>query len=264
MSDELLQACRDGDLRRVRYLVEEQHFDPRSCGNTECHNSALHWASVCDHLPIVQYLVEERNCDVGSRNKYGDAPIHRAAFHGRLGIVQYLSSKRGCSPMCKGWWGRSPLHCACQKGSLDVVKYLVEDLDMNPSSRDDNGVTPLHMAAQFGSLQVVQYMIEKGNCDVECRSKFGDTPLHHAAFGDRLDTVRYLVSTRGCDPTCKAWEPRGRTPLDWAQNEGHIHITAFLSSGNMVSSVRGCGCTMYNYIYTERNVNHCLCILVFW
>ena len=168
----LVLGSEDGDLRKVKYVVEVECVDPHSCRDGENDATPLHLASLYGHLDIVRHLIEKHRCDLECRNKYGDAPLHDAALRGRLDIVQYLISERGCDPMCRGQYGRTALHAASFEGKLNVVKFLVEDAKVDVSCQDDiNGTTPLHLAAQFGTLDVVQYMIEEQQSDVECRDK---------------------------------------------------------------------------------------------
>ena len=61
---ELIRASKDGDLSKVKYLVEVCHVDPHSCRDYENDATPLHWATLYGHLDVVRYLVEERNCDV--------------------------------------------------------------------------------------------------------------------------------------------------------------------------------------------------------
>ena len=155
----------------------------------------LHIAVRFGTLDVVQYMIEEQQCDVECRDKYADTPLHTAALGGRLDIVQYLISERGCDPMSRGQYGRTPLHDACQTGRLDVVKYLMEDVKVDSSCRDENDdVTPLHIAAICGRLSMVKVLVED-----------------------------YL-----CDPGVK--DRNGQTPADWAQRKGHTHIISYLSS----------------------------------
>ena len=138
--------------------------------------------------------MEEQQCDVECRNKNGITSLHHAAGEGRFDIVQYLISERGCDPMCSGQWGRTPLHSACNKGQINEVKYLVEDVKVEPSYRDEHDATPLHMASVCGQLSVVRLLVED-----------------------------YL-----CDPTVR--DKNGETSADYAQTQGHTHITSYLSS----------------------------------
>ena len=201
LSKQLLRASKDGDLHKVKYLVEMWHVDPDSCRDEQYNNTPLHWASEYGHLDIVKYLVEERNCDVMYRNKNGDIPLHSAAIGGCVNTVQYLISERGCDPICRGWDGRTPLHWACAHGKLDVVNYFIEDVGVYSSYRDDvNDATPLHIAALCGQLSVVKLLVEDYLCDPGVRAK------------------------------------NGATPADLAGREGHAHITSYLSSTEQIVS----------------------------
>ena len=60
LREQLIHASRDGDLSKVKYLVEVRHVDPYSCRDGEHDATPLHWASNCGHLDVVRYLVEER------------------------------------------------------------------------------------------------------------------------------------------------------------------------------------------------------------
>ena len=201
LSEQLLRACVDGDLNKVKYLVEVEHVDPHSCRDEQLHNTPLHWASQYGHLDIVRYLVEERNCDVMCRNKYENTPLHLAALGGRLDVAQYLISERGCDPMCRGQYGRTPLHHACQNGRLDVVKYLIEDVKVDSSCGDEKDATPLHIAAYFGQLSVVKLLVENYQCDPGVRDKNGATPAEqamrkgHAHIASYLSSIEKIVSS---------------------------------------------------------------------
>ena len=85
-SGQLIPACRDGDLVKVKYLVEVKHVDPKLCKDSENGNTPLHWASGYGHLDIVKYLAEEQQCDVECMNKCGSTPLHGAAQGGRLDL----------------------------------------------------------------------------------------------------------------------------------------------------------------------------------
>ena len=80
----------------------------------------LHIAVRFGTLGVVQYMIEEQQCDVECRDKYENTPLHCAALEGacRLDRVQYLIDERGCDPMSRDQWGRTPLHNACYCGSL--------------------------------------------------------------------------------------------------------------------------------------------------
>ena len=116
LSEQLVDASIDGDLGKVKNLVEVEHVDPHSCRDGKNDDTLLHCASYYGHLDIVRYLAEGQQCDVECRDKYGDISLHDAALGGRLDMVQYLISERGCDPMYRGQYGRTPHHHASMSG----------------------------------------------------------------------------------------------------------------------------------------------------
>ena len=244
LREQLIHACGDGDLSKVKYLVEVRHVDPHSCRDDEHNATPLHFTSECGHLDIVRYLVEERNYNMECRDKYKNTPLHRAAAGGSLDVVQYLISERGCDPMSRGLYGRTPLHRAYdQRGKLNVVKYtyLVEDVKVDPLCQDDEYVaTPLHVAIIDGHLPVVKVLVEDYLCDPGVRDKDGETPA------------------------------------DWAEIQGHTHIISYLSSIEKTVSSEcdfHCGVSMpfpcmvlsfdrLGFVHTRYMIVSCLCLCI--
>ena len=119
----IISAIYNGDLREVKRLVEVEQVDLDLCTYDDVRATPLHLASLCGHLDIVRYLLEERNCDLECRTEYESTPLHCAAMEGSLDIVQYLISERGCDPMCGNQSGTTSLHIASVFGHLDIVRF---------------------------------------------------------------------------------------------------------------------------------------------
>lgn len=234
-SDEqnLVHACRNGDIEKVKSLVESGNVNLQICKDRQHNDTPLHWASYYGHLRVVKYLVEKGNCDVTSTNIFGNTPLHRAA-EGKSGsedIVRYLIQERKCDPTCRGQYDRTPLHKACKKGNLENVMYL-----MNASSTDTfelreskHGYTPLDLAAQHGTLDVVKYMVEDKQCyqpDDNPHFEKQYTPLHFAAYGGNLPVVKYMIEENHCSADiCGRWN---RTPLHSACLRGKLDVVKYL------------------------------------
>ena len=270
-SEQLIRASKDGDLSKVKRLVEIQGVDVSS--NDENDDTSLHWASLYGHLNVVKYLVEDGNCDLERRNKYESTPLHCAAAGGRLNVVQYLVSERGCDPMCRGMHGKTPFHCAYElkehlsdrmpQSRLDVLNYMYKILLGRMSTLCRDGVTPLHIAAKSESLAVVKYMIEEKMCDVESRDQNGNSILHYAAGSGRLDI---LIDNRNCDPMDKS--VHCRIPLHNACESGNLDVVKYLIDDLKVDSSHrdGIGMTPLHYAATGGQlavvkflVEDCMC-----
>ena len=98
----LNDACKNGDLELVKYLVEKGvHVD----------DYAIRYASEYGHFEIVKYLFEK-----GA--PISDWAISNASMHGHLEIVKYLFEKGASIDI-------HAIHWALRSGRIDVVKYLV-------------------------------------------------------------------------------------------------------------------------------------------
>ena len=137
LRERLLNACRHGRLVDVRELVGERLVDLPSCLVKDPHaDTPLHVAALHGNKSIVEYLIDEADCDAESRNAYQNTPLHRAAGRGHLEVVKYLVEDKQCDPMCTCHWKRTPLHNACRSGRFDVVKYFLNVLGINFSAKD--------------------------------------------------------------------------------------------------------------------------------
>ena len=108
---ELLQASDEGELDKVKQLVEVKKLNP---------------------------LQEDR---------WGDNALHHAAAVGHLPVVKYLIEEQSLVPTCAGQC-RSPLHRAARYNQLEVVKYLIVEQHVDPQCRDADSNTPLHEASR--------------------------------------------------------------------------------------------------------------------
>lgn len=106
MRCELIDICRDGNLEKVKYLVEigvDIHIND---------DAPLRWASYNGHLDTVQYLIKN------GANIYAhdNACLRYAAAKNHLHIVNYLRNLEGkkwkcyecivrvtCINLCKDW-----------------------------------------------------------------------------------------------------------------------------------------------------------------
>ena len=126
MREEILRACRRGDLKKVKFLVEEKGVSIDI--TDECQETLLMIACRTGNVQITGYLLD----------KGADINVYYA----------YES-------------GKNPLTYACSKGDLELVKCLVERLkDINV--KDYFRKSPLVRAFENGNLDIAEYLIEHG------------------------------------------------------------------------------------------------------
>ena len=228
---------------------------------------------------IVKYLVESCNHDINVEDMYGNTPLYMACIYNHLPVVEYLTAQPNCNINSNN--ERHPLIVAADKEHLEIVKHLIESSGCDINVREKGtGSTPLHKACYNGSLSIVEYLISKPQCKIEAIDNEGNQPLHYAAcqghkkivtivgkkvsedglskcitsakqlaepsimkllidhykisFIDacesgNVDIVRHLVIDKHCDVNAKG-RYGGYTPLHYACKEGHFEIVKILTN----------------------------------
>jgi len=81
-------AARQGDLKTIKYYIENMHVNVNLLDGTE--STALMYAAFKGHLHIVKYLVEQAQADIHLVNKQGGNAIKYAAFAQKIPVLHYL------------------------------------------------------------------------------------------------------------------------------------------------------------------------------
>ena len=170
-------ACSNGKLDVVKYLIQNSYCDPLKC-NCDGDNS-VHEACKNGNLELIKYLLTEVRLEPIICNKLGNTLLHLACMseHLESATVEYLIVDKGCDPTVENINGELPLHLACQNQSLDIVKLVS---DFTPPAEMKAKRTPIHIACCKGNLQIVQYLVKERHWDLQCEDSDGLTPLHHA------------------------------------------------------------------------------------
>lgn len=143
---ELFEACKSGDLVKVKRLVTPQNVNARDTAGRK--STPLHFAagnvdsSPREHVELLRFL---KIFDTDTR-------VFRILGYGRRDVVEYLLSV-GAQIQARDDGGLHPIHNACSFGHADVVRLLLE-AGANPNVRDNWNFTPLHEAALKGKADV--------------------------------------------------------------------------------------------------------------
>ena len=246
---QLLQLCTDGNLPALKDLITKQALNPNEMKDPSG-PTLLHLACQHGHLDIVQYLINDQDCNPESTTLNGRTSLHTACKSGHLHIVKCLITDHKCNPHCTDNDGYTPLHAASESGNIETVKYLITEQGCDPHVVDSIGNTPLHYASESGHLHIVQELITNFNCDPQKANNRGSIPLHYACRGGQIAVARYLIDEHQCNPNCTIMS--GNTSLHLACLNGHLAVAVYL--------IDELGCNPHNVNNYGRGPLHFACL----
>ena len=167
----LQEACSNGHLEVVKYLVEQNTKKSK-----RCEGFSLVSAAKNNHLDVVKYLLE-KGVDIHTDNN--DA-LRKASKNNHLEMVKYLVEKGAYIHPNNG-----ALESASKNGHLEVVKYLAEN-----GANIYTNFGALAYACFNGHLEVVKYLVENG-ADI---SNIDEHELNIVSLSGHLEVVKYIQS----------------------------------------------------------------------
>lgn len=119
----LLDACKRGDLAKVRKLVAFDR-DSVNCRDLAGRNSVpLHLAAGFNHLAVAEYLLAA-GADPTARDMGGLIPLHNAASYGHVEMAALLLKHNPTIINLTDNWGYSALHeYIFVKNTLNFVDF---------------------------------------------------------------------------------------------------------------------------------------------
>uniref|UniRef100_A0A8C1YMT5 Poly [ADP-ribose] polymerase n=1 Tax=Cyprinus carpio TaxID=7962 RepID=A0A8C1YMT5_CYPCA len=237
---ELFEACRSGDLERVKKLVCPENVNSRDTAGRK--STPLHFAAGFGRRDVVDYLLQH-GANVHARDDGGLISLHNACSFGHAEVVNLLL-QHGADANSRDNWNYTPLHEAATKGKIDVCIVLLQH-GAEPTIRNTDGRTALDLAepstkavltgdyrkdellesARSGNEEKLMSLLTPLN--VNCHASDGrkSTPLHLAAGYNRVHTVQLLLQ-HGADVHAK--DKGDLVPLHNACSYGHYEVAELL------------------------------------
>ena len=152
LNEQLLEACRDGQIDDVKELLEAGAGVNAPVGDSNSYGGvALIDASSQGHLDIMELLLDN-GVDVNSQRDFGMTPLAAATRAGSREAVELLVN-RGADVNQFPGDGSPPLISAANRNDPEIVKLLLEaGADVNITVSDS--WTALMEACREGNLSV--------------------------------------------------------------------------------------------------------------
>ncbi|KAL7037562.1 hypothetical protein ACKWTF_009276 [Chironomus riparius] len=237
---ELFEACKSGDLVKVKKLMTSQNVNEIDTAGRR--SSALHFASGYGRKNVVEYLLAN-GANINLRDDGGLNCLHNAASFGHQEVVQILLDA-GADPNLQDNWGFSALHEASAKGKVEVCLALLRH-GGNWNLRNSEGKTPIDLAdpttkpiltgeyrkdelleaARLGDELKLLELLNPLNVNCHAMDGRRSTPLHLASGYNRVKVVQILLQN-GAD--CHEKDKGGLVSLHNSASYGHLEVSQLL------------------------------------
>jgi len=158
----LFDAGYKKSLKLNNFLIENEEHGTDINAKNEFGETILFNACFEGDLDIVKYLVEEKKLDIDVKDKNGLSPLFSAVitaccFNEKIDIVKYLV-EHGADINTKSNKGETVLFfCFYNGGFIELVKYFIsKGLDINV--RNNEGKTELWYAKQSKNKEIIEYL----------------------------------------------------------------------------------------------------------
>lgn len=195
----LQQACREGSLDMVKYLIEECAVPIGDCPIRALDKSVIRSVAK-KQKEVLKYLIQLKIDGVNAVDidkSYGSCTLlSKAALEGDNEMCSWLIEQGAKLDVVdtNGWL---PIWRAVQRDNLDTVRLFVENYKISRDTIERSAM----LAAEKGALKSLRYFIE--NCKISpmlVRERIKPDSgflLGKAAMGGHLNVVKYLVEEKG-------------------------------------------------------------------
>eukprot|EP00929_Paragymnodinium_shiwhaense_P071319 TRINITY_DN36274_c0_g1_i1.p1 TRINITY_DN36274_c0_g1~~TRINITY_DN36274_c0_g1_i1.p1 ORF type:complete len:2107 (+),score=430.46 TRINITY_DN36274_c0_g1_i1:138-6458(+) len=193
---QLLGACVDGDLKRVKSLLSRHDWTAllNAAVDEKTGRTALHLAARHGHVEVCSALVRSL-APVDAVEHRLVTPISLAAMYGHAGVVDILL-QTAARPEQADAAGRTALHFGSCCEDANVVRLLLEAQPGLASATDRGGRSAVHYALTnrhgFCALEILQVLLQR-RCEPDRADSQGRSPLVYATENGNAKAVKMLL-----------------------------------------------------------------------
>lgn len=187
----------------------------------------LHKAIILQDIGQLQKVLEAKEANVDTPDKYGYTPLMQAAQKGYLDMMELLI-KNDADVNQQNEAGKTALMLSAFAGKTNICKELRAH-GANYKVQDRGGSTALHWAMHSENAELIQYMIDDG-ADIHQTDCNGWTPLLRLASTNGNKQLASLLIRNGA--AINQRDKDGKTVLMMAVINGHQGLVEELLSKN--------------------------------
>lgn len=184
--DQLVTAIRNGDLRSMDIILNDQNIDLNIVLNYNG-ETPLILAVKTGNIYVVETLLHY-GADINFQNGGGTTVLMDASVYGNVAIVEWLV-QHGANLELHDEDHNTALQYASVNGQSQIIKLLV-DHHINMNSKNRYGNTALHDAVTNQDLDSINILLQAGAQLLPDND--GITPLHIAKMENHADIVELL------------------------------------------------------------------------
>ena len=185
----LLEAARNGDVERLRLLVDAEAF-VNSVDNEG--RTVIYFAAREGHAECVKVLLSVPGVDVNKANQNGWTPLNVAANYGHAECVKLLLSAPAVDVNKANQNGCTPLYVAVKEKHYKCVEALLSSPETDVNAVDRYGSTVLQEAAGAGDAECVRLLLNLSKIPIDLYKGSGNPPLITAELRHHEECVRLL------------------------------------------------------------------------
>ncbi|XP_046569769.1 inversin-like isoform X3 [Haliotis rubra] len=172
--DDLLAACRDGNMAEVKRVLDLGQVDVncRGEGGGRSRTPVMEAAAGWGQRDVVELLLS-RGADLSLMDKDGDNTLHWSCEGGDVGMVELIQSQDVLDVNCREVRSWTPVMRAALGGHRDVAEHLLSrGADVSLVDMEGNNI--LHWACVGANVGLVELILSLNVVDINTRNKNGE------------------------------------------------------------------------------------------
>ncbi|KAH6818344.1 hypothetical protein C2S51_001947 [Perilla frutescens var. frutescens] len=203
MDKRIAEAALQGDVIKLRQIVEEDPLILDKITVSCIDETPLHTAALLGHLSFVKDLLTRKPELAAESDSRGCSPLHLAAAKGHADVVKELLLVNGEVGFDRNLDGRTALHVAAIKGRQGVLAELLRLAPGLTRLLTDRGESGLHLCVKWNRVEAVKLLAEEMRKDgddddrsLNWKDFDGNTALHIAVVKKHFEIIKYLLQLK--------------------------------------------------------------------